>query len=266
MSFYDKRSIPELEIFFEIVNLPLKERIQDYFVDVMEVLAHYFPVKYSALLMINDLRKDSLVLEAIYGIEKRLHPTTCDSKTGIIGKVLESKKPMVIQNQNQEPFYEEVLKTKKLINKIYFPLLCIPIIKLDEPIGVININSLTDSTEEFSFDFQFLMVLNAILIPKFEIYQMMKCKKLPVKSRLDSYLLDEILEAKLNEFLSKVDPYVEVKGKTRLLNDIVSIVEKILIEAALKKVEYVQTEASELLGINRNTLRKKIKDLKIKIR
>jgi DNA-binding protein Fis len=41
-------------------------------------------------------------------------------------------------------------------------------------------------------------------------------------------------------------------------------VEKILITSALEKVGHVQVTAAQLLGINRNTLRKKIKDLRIK--
>jgi len=50
-----------------------------------------------------------------------------------------------------------------------------------------------------------------------------------------------------------------------LLDDVVATVEKILIRSALEKVNYVQVAAAQLLGINRNTLRKKIKDLKIKL-
>jgi DNA-binding protein Fis len=59
---------------------------------------------------------------------------------------------------------------------------------------------------------------------------------------------------------------VESKAKLGLLDDIVALIEKILIKSALKRVENVQTAAAQLLGINRNTLRKKMKELKIKAR
>ncbi len=57
---------------------------------------------------------------------------------------------------------------------------------------------------------------------------------------------------------------MESKAKLGFLDDIVCIVERILIKAAMEKVGHVQISAAQLLGINRNTLRKKIKDLKIK--
>jgi DNA-binding protein Fis len=76
--------------------------------------------------------------------------------------------------------------------------------------------------------------------------------------------LDEILEERLAEVLNKIDPYVESKAKMGLFDDIIALVEKILIKSALKRVNYVQIAAAQLLGINRNTLRKKMKDLKIK--
>jgi two-component system nitrogen regulation response regulator GlnG len=51
-----------------------------------------------------------------------------------------------------------------------------------------------------------------------------------------------------------------------IFDDIIRVVEKILIKSALERVDHVQITAAQLLGINRNTLRKKIKELKIRPR
>ena len=72
------------------------------------------------------------------------------------------------------------------------------------------------------------------------------------------------LKERLVEVLNKIDPYVEAKNKMCLFDDIIAVVEKILIKSALVRVGHVQVAAAQLLGINRNTLRKKMKDLKIK--
>jgi len=234
---------------------------------VMAILSEYFSIRYSALFL-QDPQKDSLHVEALYGIEKEIHPSTCPSQKGTIGKVLESLQPMVIQNLNQEPLYEEMMKSQKRTEKIEAPLLCIPLMTGDEPMGVINMNSLYGPRYEFVEDFQFLSVLSAILSPAIKNYHFKKSESLAKESKLKarSHLLDEILEQKLVEVLNKIDPYVETKTKMGIFDDIIRVVERILIKSALERVDYVQIAAAQFLGINRNTLRKKMKELKIKVR
>jgi transcriptional regulator with GAF, ATPase, and Fis domain len=265
--FINPRSNPELRSLNEIILLPQQNHLQDYFLGVMAILSEYFSIKYSALFL-QDPQKDSLHVEALYGIEKEIHPLTCPSQKGTIGKVLESRQPMTIQNLSQEPLYEEMMKSQKRIDKIQPPLLCIPLITDDEPMGVINVNSLYGPRHEFVEDFQFLSILSAILSPVIKNYQLKKGELLSKdsKPKTKSHLLDEILEQKLAEVLNKIDPYVEIKTKMGIFDDIIRVVEKILIKSALERVDHVQIAAAQLLGINRNTLRKKMKELKIKAR
>ncbi|HUL23263.1 MAG TPA: helix-turn-helix domain-containing protein [Thermodesulfobacteriota bacterium] len=264
--FINPRSNPELRSLHEIILLPQPSHLQDYFLGVMAILSEYFSVRYSALLL-QDPQKDSLHVEALYGIEKEIHPFTCPSQKGTIGKVLESRQPMVIQNLNQEPFYEEMMKGQKRTERIEAPLLCIPLMTGDEPKGVINMNSLYGPRHEFVEDFQFLSVLSAILSPAIKSYHSKKSDPLAKESKLKarSHLLDEILEQKLVEVLNKIDPYVETKTHMGIFDDIIRVVEKILIKSALERVNHVQIAAAQFLGINRNTLRKKMKELKIKV-
>jgi len=186
----------------------------------------------------------------------------------MIGKVLESRQPMAIQNVSKEPLYEEIMQEAKRSERIQSPLICIPLIADDEPIGVINISSLYGPRNEFADDFQFLSILSSILSPVIKSYQVKRNEPFQKtsKPKVKSPFLEEILEERLSEVLNKVDPYVESKAKLGLLDDIIALVEKILIKSALKRVNNVQITAAQLLGINRNTLRKKMKDLKIKPR
>ncbi len=265
--FINPRSNPELRSLYEIALLPQPNQLQDYFLGVMAILSDYFSIGYSALVL-QDSQKDSLHVEALYGIEREAHPLGCIGRKGTIGKVLESRQPMAIQNLSQEPLYEEVMKGTKRIEKIRSPLICIPLIVDDEPIGVINIDSLYGPRDELAEDFQFLSILSAILSPVIKNYQVKRNESSlrTGKPKVKSPLLDEILEERLSEVLNKIDPYVELKAKMGLFDDIIALVEKILIKSALKRVNYVQIAAAQLLGINRNTLRKKMKDLKIKAR
>ena len=64
----------------------------------------------------------------------------------------------------------------------------------------------------------------------------------------------------VNKYLNDLDgekPYP-------LYNMVINSVEKPLIELIMKHTNGNQTQAAELLGINRNTLRNKIKQYKIK--
>lgn len=79
--------------------------------------------------------------------------------------------------------------------------------------------------------------------------------------RIEDLSLEDLLEKKLTGTLNRVDTGLEFN--CGLFRDVISIVERILIKMALKKTKNVQVAAAQFLGINRNTLRKKIKDLKI---
>ncbi|OGP74990.1 MAG: hypothetical protein A2V86_05405 [Deltaproteobacteria bacterium RBG_16_49_23] len=261
------RTNPELRSLYEISLLPPQIQLQEYFLGVLATLSQYFPVDYAAIIL-RDVKKDLLHVEALYGIEMENHPHHCHSRKGVIGEVLRSRQPMPIQYVNQEPLYEEAVKSSKQINKIQPPLLCIPLVVEGETIGAMNINPLYGARNEFAEDFHFLSVLSAILSPTIRNYHLKKeehhagSRKLKLKTSL----LEEVLEERLTEVLNRIDPYVELKSRTGLLDDIISLVEKILVKSAMEKVGHVQTSAARLLGINRNTLRTKMKDLKIKSR
>ncbi len=261
------RSNPELKCLYEIARLPHSNQFQDYFLGVMEILSQYFPIEYSALIL-HDSQKDFFSVEALYGIRREDHPSGCHHRAGVIGKVLESRQPMVIQNLGHEPLYHEMGKGTKRVEKIHPPMPCVPIIADRIPIGVLTTNSLYGPREDLAEDLQFLSMLAIILSPAIKDFQVRRNGPLAKSDnpKLKFLVLEESLEAKLTEVLDKLAPYAESKAQTGILDDIISVVEKILIRSALEKVEYVQVAAAQLLGINRNTLHKKMKDLKIKPR
>lgn len=84
---------------------------------------------------------------------------------------------------------------------------------------------------------------------------------LPVSTQ-KNLSIEDIISAKLEPFIDRVAK----KGTTDLYDSIVPYMERPLITLVLKKTNYNQVKAAELLGINRNTLRKKIKELDIKLK
>jgi len=58
----------------------------------------------------------------------------------------------------------------------------------------------------------------------------------------------------------------DIKTINNLYETIIGEVEKPLISLVLKETGYNQSKAAKTLGINRNTLRKKIQDLKLDVK
>lgn len=253
----------ELKSLYEILLLPHQGELQDYFLAVMAILSEYFQIRYSTLFL-KDHQKDTLQMGALYGMKKDIHPLTCSIQQGIMAEALDSGQPKVIKDLDQEPLYEEMMKIQNLPEEIRPPLLCVPLITDDDPFALINMNPLYGASDEFDEDFQYLTILSAILSPVIKSYLLKMGNSIKIISlRANNHPLDKILEEKLSEVLNRIDPYVETKTNMALFHDIIGIVEKGLIKLALKRVNYVQVAAAQLLGINRNTLRKKIKELKI---
>ena len=74
--------------------------------------------------------------------------------------------------------------------------------------------------------------------------------------------LGDFMEIKFHEFVRKI----KLSGGRNLFQLLRREFEKPLITLTLKETNHNQVQAAELLGMNRNTLRKKIKELKIPVK
>ena len=86
-------------------------------------------------------------------------------------------------------------------------------------------------------------------------------KKELLKEALNSCSVYDFLEEKLKRYLKKLAKL----ERPNLYDTVISEVEKSLISIVLKETDGNQLKAARALGINRNTLRAKIKEYKIHI-
>ncbi|HEX9741943.1 MAG TPA: helix-turn-helix domain-containing protein [Nitrospiraceae bacterium] len=108
-----------------------------------------------------------------------------------------------------------------------------------------------------------VMGSRSVLARSAEILQAMMSGpgRLFTRSR-QNVVLEEIIESKLGEFVKGMR-----NGSARNLHPmLISAVERPLIAHALKETNGNQIQAAHLLGMNRNTLRKKITELKIPVK
>ena len=81
------------------------------------------------------------------------------------------------------------------------------------------------------------------------------------RERRNRESLEDIISSRLEGYINSID----ASGKHELYDTIVPFMERPLIKLVLKKTGGNQVKTAEILGINRNTLRKKIKELGIKV-
>lgn len=86
-------------------------------------------------------------------------------------------------------------------------------------------------------------------------------KKEQLPEIINSCSIHEFLEEKLKLYIKKLTKL----ERSNLFDSVISEVEKSLIYIVLKETEGNQLRAAKTLGINRNTLRAKIKEYKIRI-
>ena len=85
--------------------------------------------------------------------------------------------------------------------------------------------------------------------------------RIPIKS-LDKVTLEDYVESKFEEFVRAM----KASSARGLYSTIIHAVERPMIELALRETQGNQIQAAQLLGLNRNTLRKKISEFKISVK
>lgn len=107
-----------------------------------------------------------------------------------------------------------------------------------------------------------MVLLNGFVIKGKDLEEILNQNSAILKPEdLKELSLEEIVGNKLARFLEKFDELDEMD----LYEKIIQMVEKPLLSLVLQKTRGNQIQAAKVLGINRNTLRKKIKILKIKM-
>lgn len=77
--------------------------------------------------------------------------------------------------------------------------------------------------------------------------------------------LGRALEEHIGAWVRRVERTGHWTKKSDIHERLMGEVEKIVIRAALEKTNFVQTDTADFLGINRNTLAKKIKEYGIRL-
>jgi transcriptional regulator with GAF, ATPase, and Fis domain len=212
----------------------------------MTFLATVSKVK-NGLLGLVDGQRGRLVVEAAAGpVLQRAKGNKCKADEGMCSEVMRNGAPAAIEDPAAEPLLKGVMEGQRPA----LSCICAPLRWGDIPLGILLVDDPHPASQE---GFTLLEAVASFISPP-----------LVVARWGDEKSLNEILKRKLERAIERMDLHTESHGS--LMSDVVSLVERTLILTAMKKSNNVQLTAARFLGINRNTLHKKIKELKIPLR
>jgi transcriptional regulator with GAF, ATPase, and Fis domain len=219
--------------------------VSSIFSHTMTFLKNTFDAE-NGLLGILDGKKGKLTIaEAAGPVLEKARGKSCAADDGTWGDVMSNGSPKVIADVG-------AALVRGAGEKGSLPKLagiCAPLRWGDAPLGILLIDTPQPPSEERLTHVQ---AVASFISPAV------------VVARLgEETSLNEILKRKLEGAIERMDLHTESHGD--LMSDVISLVEKTLIRVALKKANYVQLTTARFLGINRNTLRKKIKELGISL-
>jgi transcriptional regulator with GAF, ATPase, and Fis domain len=220
--------------------------VSSVFSHTMAFLAKTSKVKNGLLGLLDGTRRELLVKEAAGPAWQKSKGNKCEAHQGTCGEVLRNGAPMAISDPLGEPLLQGMIEGGQ---RSAFGCICAPLRWGEIPLGILLIDNPHSSSEDglFLVDTVASCISPALVVVRWG----------------DETSLDEIFMGKLERAVERMDLQTESQGS--LMADVISLVERTLILTALKKANYVQLTAARFLGINRNTLHKKIKELGISL-
>lgn len=170
-------------------------------------------------------------------------------------------------------------RAKNLPQRVHISLLCAPIKIKGTTSAILGVDHLFEEPIKITEDFLLMEEICQLIAEGLEIRKTMALevrtileenwifrkelealgKSIPNTAR--KITLTEILEERISRMITemKMDP----RSNGHLYEDVIKVVERTLLASALEKTKYVQLQTARFLGINRNTLRRKMKELGI---
>jgi Nif-specific regulatory protein len=153
----------ELRLLFEVsqaLNGATAE-LADHLDETLELMARYTGMMRGAFYMVNE--EGDIVMEAAYGLNQtELKRARYKSGEGVIGRVTETGRPMVVPNVSKEPLFLNRTGARDL-KKEFVAFICVPIILDGRTIGAISADRLFADSVRMEEDMRLLTVLATLI-------------------------------------------------------------------------------------------------------
>lgn len=249
--------------------------------DIMNTLAIHLSMSRGALLLI-DPETNETVTEAAYGKYEELV-----RDGGLHEMALQKGMSVAARKSGGPPICFLDGAAPPYLQKPEIAYLCVPMKIEDTVVGALVVDRLFGDSVDIGEDFRLLNSITPIIAQTVKGCHMLekknkdlntenerlrneleKARKLPPEEGSQTRThhqgpisVETLLQKKMDDIVMVLD--VAIGGKKKLYADVIAKVEKALVKLALHRTKNVKYEAARFLGINRNTLHKKMKDLNI---
>jgi transcriptional regulator with GAF, ATPase, and Fis domain len=215
--------------------------LQENFPRVFSILAQQMGMKRGGLLLRGDESSD-WEMKGCHGLSaEELKRRKEYFGSGIVRKILEKGQMAAVVDNGETCWFHDG-KSKTGLKRAQATFLCAPVKMQGAITGIMGVDrALMEENWSFRKELENLG------------------RSVPKARRKIS--LTEILEERLARMIAemKVDP----RSNGQLYDEVLNVVERTLLKSALEKTKHVQLKTARFLGINRNTLRRKMKEFGI---
>jgi transcriptional regulator with GAF, ATPase, and Fis domain len=275
----DKKIFSRLNSLYEISKLLGSSiDLHENFPRVFSILAQQMGMKRGGLLLRGD-ESSGWEMKGCHGLSaEELKRRKEYFGSGIIQKILEKGQMAAVVDSGETCWFYDG-KSKPGLKRAQTTFLCAPVKMQGAITGIVGVDHFYEEPVAITEDFNLLgeicsLISGAMLMRKDvasdnralleENWSFRKelenlGRSVPKARRKIS--LTEILEERLARMIAemKVDP----RSHSQLYDEVLNVVERTLLKSALEKTKHVQLKTARFLGINRNTLRRKMKEFGI---
>jgi transcriptional regulator with GAF, ATPase, and Fis domain len=275
----EEKEISRFRSLYEIARvLGFSLELKEIYPKIFSVLAQQMGMKRGGLLLMNQESNEwemggSLGLSAEEMKRRKEY-----FGSGVITRILE-KGQMTAVLDGGESLWGYDGKGKSAPKRGNVPFLCAPVKVQGTIAGILGVDHFYEDPVPVTEDLNFLAEIGSLIGDAITMRRAIASEnralleenwgyrkelenlgKTPPKVRR-RISLTEILEERISRMIAemKVDP----RSNGCLYNEVLNVVERTLLKSSLDKTKHVQLKTARFLGINRNTLRRKIKELGI---
>jgi transcriptional regulator with GAF, ATPase, and Fis domain len=273
-------AVPKLRSLFEISRVLVSSiELKESYPKILTVLTKNSKVKRAGILMMNPEEPKAWEMGSARGLaDEEMKRRKEFFGSGVIRRILE-KGQMAAVIDGGEGIWLYEGRTKMLPKRSQVSFFCAPIKIQGSVVGIMGIDHFYEEPVPIAEDFNFLEDLcalisealmmrkgiaaehRALLEENWSFRKELESLGQSVPKPRKKISLNELLEERLSKMIAeiKIDP----RSNGHLYDDVLIVVERTLLKSALEKTKNVQLKTARFLGINRNTLRRKMKEMGI---